>query len=154
MIINDWEQLSLALNEEKAKGKRIIFTNGCFDLIHPGHVSYLNESKSLGDILVVALNSDDSVKKLKGESRPLNSLDDRSIVMDALKPVDYVTYFSEDTPLNVINKLIPDVITKGGDYKVSEVVGGDTVIKNGGNVVIINFVDGKSTTKIINKMNS
>lgn len=151
MIVKQ-ELLTEIVKELKQQGKKIVFTNGCFDIIHPGHVSYLRESKRLGDVLIVALNTDDSVRKLKGESRPVNNQDDRAIVMDELKSVDYVTHFAEDTPFNIINNLIPDVLTKGGDYKAEEVVGYDTVTKNGGEVAIINFVEGKSTTSIINKM--
>jgi D-beta-D-heptose 7-phosphate kinase/D-beta-D-heptose 1-phosphate adenosyltransferase len=106
----------------------------------------------LGDVLIVALNTDYSVRKLKGENRPVNNQDDRAIVMDELKSVDYVTHFAEETPFNIINTLIPNVLTKGGDYKAEEVVGYDIVTENGGEVAIINFVEGKSTTSIINKM--
>ena len=151
MIVSQ-ELLLNIVNELKAQGKKIVFTNGCFDIIHPGHVSYLQESKRLGDVLIVALNTDDSVRKLKGENRPVNNQDDRAIVMDELKSVDYVTHFAEDTPFNIINKIVPDILTKGGDYIAEEIVGYDTVTKNGGNVAIINFVEGKSTTSIINKM--
>lgn len=154
MIINDWNELKVKLDSEKKNGKKIVFTNGCFDIIHPGHVSYLKASKELGDILLVALNSDASVQKLKGKTRPVNKIDDRSIVMDALKPVDYVTEFPQDTPFEIISKIIPDIITKGGDYKPEEVVGADIVKNNGGRVEIINFVEGKSTSNIIQKMNS
>lgn len=151
MIVSQ-ELLIDIVKELKSQDKKIVFTNGCFDIIHPGHVSYLRESKRLGDILIVALNTDDSVKKLKGESRPVNNQDDRALVMDELKSVDYVTHFAEDTPFNIISNLIPNVLTKGGDYKAKEVVGYDIVTKNGGDVAIINFVEGKSTTSIINKM--
>lgn len=151
MIVSQ-ELLVDVVKELKAQEKKIVFTNGCFDIIHPGHVSYLQESKRLGDVLIVALNTDDSVRKLKGESRPLNNQYDRAIVMDELKSVDYVTHFAEDTPFNIINMLIPNVLTKGGDYKAEEVVGYEIVTKNGGEVAIINFVEGKSTTSIINKM--
>ena len=151
MIVSQ-ELLIDIVKELKSQGKIVVFTNGCFDIIHPGHVSYLQESKRLGDVLIVALNTDDSVRKLKGENRPVNSQDDRAIVMDELKSVDYVTHFAEDTPFNIINMLIPNVLTKGGDYKAEEVVGYEIVTKNGGEVAIINFVEGKSTTSIINKM--
>ena len=152
MILNR-KDIAIKISELKKAGKKIVFTNGCFDLIHPGHVIYLTKAAELGDILVVALNSDDSVSRLKGLSRPLNTLEDRSVVMNALKPVSFVTSFSEDTPKEVIEEIIPDVLVKGGDYKKEEVVGGDFVEANGGKVEIIKFVEGKSTTKIINKMN-
>lgn len=151
MIVQQ-ELLIDIVKELKEQGKRIVFTNGCFDIIHPGHVSYLRESKRLGDVLIVALNTDDSVRKLKGESRPVNNQDDRAIVMDELKSVDYVTHFAEDTPFNIISNLIPNVLTKGGDYIADDVVGYDIVTRNGGEVAIIKFVEGKSTTSIINKM--
>lgn len=152
MIIENWDKLKEALDQHKSDGKTIVFTNGCFDIIHPGHVDYLTKSKNLGDYLVVALNRDSSVRKLKGESRPLNSESDRAIVMNALKPVDFVTFFEEDTPLNIITKLTPNIITKGGDYDPEDVVGGKHVKENGGKVKIIPFIEGKSTTKIIEKM--
>ncbi|MDC1067700.1 D-glycero-beta-D-manno-heptose 1-phosphate adenylyltransferase [Candidatus Kapabacteria bacterium] len=152
MIIEDWSKLKIALEKEKLQNKKIVFTNGCFDIIHPGHVQYLYDSKSLGAILVVALNTDSSVRKLKGETRPINNQTDRLIVMDALKPVDYVTLFDEDTPLEIIKTINPDIITKGGDYTPESVVGADHVLSNGGKVEIIKFVPNKSTTNIINKM--
>lgn len=148
------EQKDLAIEVEKlrASKRKIVFTNGCFDIIHPGHISYLEESKKLGDILIVALNTDASVRRLKGETRPINNEDDRAIVMNALKPVDYVTFFDQDTPYEIISLLKPDIITKGGDYIAENVVGYDILNKYGGRVVIINFVENKSTTSIINKM--
>ncbi|HRP01499.1 MAG TPA: D-glycero-beta-D-manno-heptose 1-phosphate adenylyltransferase [Candidatus Kapabacteria bacterium] len=146
------ELLVEIVKELKAIGKKVVFTNGCFDIVHTGHISYLNESKKLGDILIVALNTDDSVKKLKGELRPINNQHDRAIVVDALKSVDYVCLFSEDTPFNIIANIIPDVLTKGGDYVAEDIVGYDIVTQNNGQVIVINFVDGKSTTSIINKM--
>lgn len=142
------EKISKELNSQN---KRIVFTNGCFDIIHSGHISYLTESKKLGDILIIGLNSDNSVKRLKGENRPINTQNDRAIVLSGLKSVDYVCIFEEDTPLNLIQSIKPKVLTKGGDYKVEEIVGYDFLTQNGGEVVIIDFVDGKSTTNIINK---
>lgn len=142
------EKISQELNSQN---KRIVFTNGCFDIIHSGHISYLTESKKLGDILIIGLNSDNSVKRLKGENRPINTQNDRAIVLSGLKSVDYVCIFEEDTPLNLIQTINPKVLTKGGDYKVEEIVGYDFITQNGGEVVIIDFVDGKSTTNIINK---
>lgn len=151
MIISK-ENLKIIISEQKKQNKKIVFTNGCFDIVHSGHVFYLNETARLGDILVLGLNSDSSVKRLKGNGRPLNNQQDRAIVLDALKPVDFVVIFDEDTPQVLVSELIPDVIAKGGDYKPEEVVGGDVVTKNGGEIAIIDFVDGKSTTNIINKM--
>ena len=146
------DELKEIIEKLKGEGKKIVFTNGCFDIIHPGHVSYLTEAKDLGDVLLVALNTDESVSRLKGPSRPLNSLEDRSIVMNALKPVDLVTSFHEDTPLEIISEIYPDLLVKGGDYEPEQVVGKDIVESNGGKLVLIQFVDGKSTTRIIEKM--
>lgn len=136
----------------KNQNRKIVFTNGCFDIIHSGHVHYLNEAKKNGDYLIIGLNSDDSVRRLKGESRPVNNQADRAVVLDSLKPVDFVTVFDEDTPFELVNELLPNVIVKGGDYSPEDVIGGETVIGNGGEIIIISFVEGKSTTNIINKM--
>lgn len=151
MIINrkDIAELSTDL---KKNGKKIIFTNGCFDIIHSGHVTYLNKSKALGDVLIVGLNSDSSVKRLKGDKRPINTEHDRAYILDNLKAVDYVCIFDEDTPLELIKKVLPDIITKGGDYKKDEVVGYSVVKEYGGDVVIIDLVEGKSTTEIIKRI--
>ncbi|GAB1370654.1 D-glycero-beta-D-manno-heptose 1-phosphate adenylyltransferase [Candidatus Kapaibacterium sp.] len=148
------ELLGELCDELRRSGKKIIFTNGCFDILHVGHTRYLAESKRLGDILIVGLNSDSSVKRLKGDSRPVNSEPDRAEVLSALESVDFVSIFDEDTPYELIKCLIPDVITKGGDYNPDDVVGADIVRANGGEVIIINFVEGKSTTSVINKMKS
>ncbi len=131
--------------------KKIVFTNGCFDLLHVGHVRYLQEAKKQGDILVVALNSDESVKKLKGPSRPVQSEQDRAEILAALACVDYTFIFNEQTPEKVIKELKPNILVKGGDWKVSQIVGSDFVQSYGGQVLSLNFVDGKSTTKIIEK---
>lgn len=151
MIIERNSLLEL-ISELKAAGKKIVFTNGCFDIIHAGHVTYLAKAKELGDFLVIGLNSDDSVKRLKGKSRPVNNQIDRAMVIDALKAVDFVTIFNEDTPFNLINDILPDILVKGADYSPENVVGADTVINNGGKLVLIELVEGKSTTNIINKM--
>jgi len=133
------------------QGLEVVFTNGCFDLLHVGHVRYLNHSASLGDKLIVALNSDNSVKRLKGSTRPINTLNDRMEVIAALECVDAVTSFDEDTPLHIIQHILPDIITKGGDYTAEQVVGGAEVIETGGKVVIIDFEKGYSTTATIEK---
>jgi rfaE bifunctional protein nucleotidyltransferase chain/domain len=145
---------SAALNEflAKNKDKKIVFTNGCFDIIHKGHVTYLNEAKKLGDLLVIGLNSDASVKRLKGPERPINNEQDRLYVMSQLKPVDFVEIFTEDTPLNLIKSIQPRILVKGGDWKIEQIVGGKEVIENGGEVYSLNFVDGYSTTNIIHKI--
>ena len=141
------------LETAKKDGKKVVFTNGCFDILHRGHVTYLNEAKRQGDILVVGVNSDASAKKLKGESRPINSEYDRAFVLDGLKAVDYTVIFGEDTPEDLIACLKPSVHVKGGDYKKEDLPETKIVESYGGEVVILNFVEGKSTTNIINKIN-
>ncbi|SDH91984.1 D-alpha,beta-D-heptose 7-phosphate 1-kinase /D-beta-D-heptose 1-phosphate adenylyltransferase [Pseudobutyrivibrio sp. 49] len=136
----------------KDSGKKIVFTNGCFDILHVGHITYLRKAKRLGDILVIGVNSDDSVRRLKGESRPINTCKDRMTILSSLDFVDYVVEFKEDTPAGLIEKIAPDVLVKGGDYKVEEIAGADFVMANGGEVKIIDFVPGKSTTGIVEKM--
>jgi rfaE bifunctional protein nucleotidyltransferase chain/domain len=142
------EELRPLLAILRAAGKKIVFTNGCFDILHSGHVFYLRKAKELGDVLVIGLNSDLSVKRLKGPERPINSQKDRSEVMSALEFVDYITIFEEDTPHDLIKVLSPDVLVKGGDYSVDKVVGREFA----GETVIIPFLDGYSTTKIVEKM--
>lgn len=137
---------------EENKGKKIVFTNGCFDIIHKGHVSYLNEAKKLGDLLVIGLNSDASVKRLKGPERPINNQEDRKFVMSNLKAIDFVEIFQEDTPLSLILKIKPQVLVKGGDWKIDQIVGANEVIADGGEVFSLQFVDGYSTTSIITKI--
>ncbi len=132
--------------------KKIIFTNGCFDIIHAGHVSYLNEAKSLGDVLIVGINSDESVKRLKGPGRPIIGEKDRAYILANIKPVDYVVIFNEDTPYNLIKEVNPDFLVKGGDYDGKDVVGKDIVEPSGGKVVLIDFVKGKSTSSIIKRI--
>lgn len=150
MIVNREVLCSLRKLAQEQE-KRVVFTNGCFDILHAGHVTYLREAKKLGDILIIGLNSDDSVRRLKGASRPVNEQQDRAYVLDALSSVDYVCVFEEDTPLELIEKLIPDVLVKGGDYRVEEIVGADIVSKNGGETIVLPFVKGKSTTSIIER---
>jgi rfaE bifunctional protein nucleotidyltransferase chain/domain len=133
---------------------KVVFTNGCFDILHRGHVSYLNEAKSLGDKLIIGLNSDASVKRLKGDSRPINSESDRKFVLENLKAVDEVFIFEEDTPLELIKKIMPDVLVKGGDWSVDQIVGSKEVLQNGGEVKSLKFIEGKSTTGIIEKISS
>ncbi|NBO70485.1 D-glycero-beta-D-manno-heptose 1-phosphate adenylyltransferase [bacterium] len=133
----------------KSEKKNIVFTNGCFDILHKGHVAYLQAAKSLGDILIVGMNTDASVQRLKGQDRPVNSLEDRAFVLSALRSVDYVVAFDEDTPLSLIQAILPDVLVKGGDYTIDTIVGATEVLSYGGKVEIIPFVEGKSTTSII-----
>ena len=143
----------VSLFRESHKDKTIVFTNGCFDILHVGHKRYLEQASALGDIFVIGVNSDASVKRLKGPSRPVNPEQDRMEILSALSFVDYVVLFDEDTPYNIIKKIQPDILVKGGDYKPDEVVGKDIVEARGGRLELISFVEGKSTTNIINKIN-
>jgi rfaE bifunctional protein nucleotidyltransferase chain/domain len=135
-------------------GKIIVFTNGCFDILHRGHVTYLNEARAQGDFLVIGLNSDESVKRLKGPERPINSEEDRKFVIENLKAVDAVAIFTEDTPYNLIKEIMPNLLVKGGDWSVDQIVGSDIVIAAGGEVRSLNFVDGFSTTSTISQIKS
>ncbi len=136
----------------KKEGKRIVFTNGCFDLLHLGHIRYLKEAKRVGNILIVGLNSDNSVRSLKGKDRPLVREKDRAEILSALESVDYIVIFNESTPKNLIDRIIPHILVKGGDWKREEVVGGDIVEAHGGEVVIIPEVKGYSTSALIKKI--
>ena len=127
-------------------------TNGCFDLIHSGHIHYLQQASALGDVLVVAVNDDDSVTRLKGPSRPLNRVEDRMAVVSALQAVDYVLPFSEDTPAGLIEAIAPDVLVKGGDYTVEQIAGHEFVLGRGGDVIVLDFVPGHSTTGLIERL--
>ena len=133
-------------------GKKIVFTNGCFDILHAGHVRYLKAARSLGDILILGLNSDQSVKKLKGEDRPINSEDDRLEVIDALESVDFVVIFDESTAENLVSEIKPDIYVKGGDYSIDNLPEGQIVLSYGGKVELIPLVAGRSTTNIIRKI--
>ncbi|WP_448556168.1 bifunctional D-glycero-beta-D-manno-heptose-7-phosphate kinase/D-glycero-beta-D-manno-heptose 1-phosphate adenylyltransferase HldE [Thalassotalea montiporae] len=144
------EQLAIAVKAAKARGEKIIMTNGCFDILHAGHVSYLGNAKELGTRLIVAVNSDASVTALKGVGRPVNPSDRRMAVLAGLGAVDWVVEFGEDTPQRLIANILPDVLVKGGDYKVEDIAGGKEVIANGGEVKVLNFEQGISTTEIIN----
>ena len=136
----------------KAERKKIVFTNGCFDLLHVGHIRYLSQAKKLGDFLIIGLNSDRSVKKLKGKDRPINSFEDRATLLSALNSVDLVIKFKEQTPENLIKEIVPDVLVKGGDYNIEDIVGYEIVIENGGQVKTLSFYDGYSSTNYINKI--
>jgi rfaE bifunctional protein nucleotidyltransferase chain/domain len=133
------------------KNKKIVFTNGCFDILHVGHVRYLSQAKALGDILVVGINSDRSVSQLKGPTRPIQNENDRAEILSSLKSVDLVTIFDEETPLELIKLLQPDVLVKGGDWSIDKIVGSDIVLAKGGKVLSLDFIEGRSTTKIIEK---
>jgi len=147
--MNEMMHIIDVIKAEQQKGKKIVFTNGCFDILHRGHVTYLNQARNLGDLLIVGINSDESVKRLKGPERPVNMLEDRAYVLSALKSVDYVIPFEEDTPLNLINLIMPDILVKGGDYTIDRIIGAQEVLSHGGKVEIIPFVPGKSTSAII-----
>ncbi len=147
-------QLDNLVNSYKGDSKKIVMTNGCFDILHAGHIAYLEQARSLGDKLIVAVNSDDSVKRLKGQARPINSLDDRVKVLSGLSAVDWIVTFNEDTPLKLITTLKPDILVKGGDYKIEEVVGGKEVIESGGEVQILCYEEGFSTSAIVEKLQS
>ena len=136
----------------KKKNEHVVFTNGCFDILHRGHVSYLQNARNLGDFLIVGVNSDHSVSKLKGPTRPIQNEDDRLFILAGLECVDAVVLFEEDTPIRLIEQLLPNVLVKGGDYVIEEIVGYDVVTKNGGLVTTLPFVDGKSTSNIVKKM--
>ncbi len=147
--IKNIDEIEKISNRLRLQNKKIVFTNGCFDILHKGHVSYLNVAKSFGDVLILGLNSDNSVKRLKGETRPINTQDDRAYILSALECVDYVVIFEEDTPYELIKKIIPDVLVKGADYEGKQVVGSDIAKQT----KLVEFVEGKSTTKTIEKIN-
>lgn len=138
-------------DELRTSGQRIVFTNGCFDILHIGHTRYLQTARELGDVLIVGVNSDASVKRLKGASRPVNTESDRAEMLLALFSVDYTCIFEEDTPLELIQIIKPDILVKGGDYAPSAIVGADFVRERGGRVEVIPFVEGKSTTSILER---
>lgn len=146
------EELVSIRGQWKNEHNKVVFTNGCFDLIHKGHLDYLSKAKKMGDKLIVAINSDASVKRLKGEERPIKPELDRMLTMAAFYFVDAVVLFDEDTPKHVIESLIPNVLVKGGDYIVEDIVGYNTVIDHGGEVKTIPFIDGSSSSNFINKI--
>lgn len=146
------DELLVLVGEARARKERIVMTNGCFDILHAGHVAYLEEAKSLGDRLIVAVNDDESVRRLKGESRPINALEDRMLVLAGLAAVDWVVPFADETPAALIAAVLPDVLVKGGDYRPEEIAGGKEVLDNGGEVRVLSFRDGHSTSRIIDKL--
>jgi len=146
------KDISKLINKLKRQRKKIIFTNGVFDILHRGHVEYLAQAKSFGDVLILGLNSDASVRRLKGNNRPINKQLDRAIVLLALESVDYIIYFGQDTPLKLIESVQPDVLVKGADYKISEIVGAEFVKANGGVVKRVKFLKGRSTSNILKKL--
>jgi D-beta-D-heptose 7-phosphate kinase/D-beta-D-heptose 1-phosphate adenosyltransferase len=150
-ILNE-QQLLLVIKAARSRGEKIVMTNGCFDILHVGHVDYLSKAKALGHRLIVAVNDDDSVRRLKGSERPLNAVLARMKILSALGCVDWVIPFSEDTPARLVAAVQPDILVKGGDYRIDQIAGHDIVLQNGGEVLTIPLVDGFSTTKISEKM--
>ena len=149
--IKSQAQLRSLVKKLRAKKQQVVFTNGVFDIIHKGHVSYLERARRLGDVLIVALNSDASTKRLKGATRPINPLADRLEVIAALESVDFVTWFGEDTPIKPIVNIAPSVLVKGGDWQISKMVGAPEVLASGGQVKTLPFIRGRSTSEIIRK---
>ncbi|MFA5306481.1 MAG: D-glycero-beta-D-manno-heptose 1-phosphate adenylyltransferase [Candidatus Babeliales bacterium] len=151
-IYISWDALKRELNNQRAAGKKIILTSGTFDLLHPGHIHLLRSARSFGDLLIVAVNSDDSVKRYKGLDRPINTLGDRMTVVAALAVVDYVVLFPQDTPQELIEYVQPDILVKGGDYKKESIAGGGFVESHGGSVYVVEYLDQYSTTKMIHSI--
>lgn len=150
--IKSLEELLKSVAAFRVTGETVVFTNGCFDIVHSGHIHTLSEAKTLGTKLIVGINSDASVKRLKGEKRPIQNETERALVIASFSFVDYVVVFEEDTPLKLIENIIPDVLVKGGDYNLDQIVGADIVLKNGGKVEMIPFLKGFSTTDTIGKV--
>jgi len=149
-IIKSIEEIKEIRTQLKSLGQKVVFTNGCFDLIHSGHVDYLVKAKEMGDVLILALNTDSSIKRIKGNKRPILEQGERAFIVSNLKPVDYVTFFEEDTPAEIISELIPDVLVKGADWAIDKIVGREVVEANGGEVKTIKFVNQQSTSNVIN----
>ena len=147
--IKTLEEMKEIRQQLKDQNKKVVFTNGCFDLIHAGHVDYLSKAKAFGDVMIVGLNSDASVMRIKGSKRPILNETERSFIISNLKPVDYVVLFDDDTPKLLIEELLPDVLVKGADWEIENIVGKDVVLANGGEVKTIEFVNDQSTSKII-----
>ncbi|MDX8383375.1 MAG: D-glycero-beta-D-manno-heptose 1-phosphate adenylyltransferase [Ghiorsea sp.] len=147
-----WDEAQACCNKWKQEATKVVFTNGCFDLLHPGHIKYLADAQALGDVLVVGLNADASIARLKGETRPINPLLDRAAMLMGLKSVDLVVDFAEDTPLKLIAALLPDVLVKGGDYVADEIVGASEVVAAGGEVIVVPFLQGYSSTRLIERI--
>ncbi|MGC8895032.1 MAG: D-glycero-beta-D-manno-heptose 1-phosphate adenylyltransferase [candidate division WOR-3 bacterium] len=151
-MILSWEQAAFLSEDMRNQGKIVVFTNGCFDIIHPGHIHLLKSARSLGDVLLVGLNTDDSIRRLKGPGRPINPLEARAEVLSAIRHVNHVIPFSEDTPLELIKALKPDILVKGGDWREDEIVGAELVKSRGGRVIVVPYLEGYSTTGILRKL--
>ena len=150
--INSFPEISEKLTKWRKEGRCIVFTNGCFDLLHAGHVWYLQKAATFGEILILGLNSDSSVRKIKGANRPILAQSDRAYLLSALEAIDCVVIFEEDTPLSLIEEICPNVLVKGGDYLKEDIVGHDFVVNNGGRVEVVRLLEGKSTTGIVNSI--
>jgi len=150
--ISDLQSLKASIVQWQNEGKKVVFTNGVFDLLHIGHITYMAKAAELGDILVIGLNSDSSVRRIKGQDRPVNDQNSRAALLAALFFVDAIVVFEEDTPINLITTLMPDILVKGADYSIENIVGAKEVIANGGEVKTIDFVEGYSSTSIIKKI--
>jgi rfaE bifunctional protein nucleotidyltransferase chain/domain len=150
--IKDLASARALVRQWKQEGKKVVFTNGCFDILHYGHVDYLEKARALGDKLVLGLNTDDSVSRFKGPSRPVQDERSRALVLASLQFIDLVVFFNEDTPLSLISELLPDILVKGSDYLAENIVGSDVVKRNGGEVKTIDFIPGYSTSRIIEKI--
>lgn len=150
--IQDWKSVSNLAKDWQSQNLKIVFTNGCFDIIHPGHIDYLEKARSLGDKLIIGLNSDESIKRLKGATRPINNTSFRQTILTAFEFVDLVVVFEEDTPLSLIKLIQPNILVKGGDYSIDAIVGAKEVVQTGGKVEIIPFLEGFSSTNVITKI--
>ena len=151
-LVTDIKKLMEVCKQYKSSGKTIVMTNGCFDILHAGHTYILEESKKLGDILIVALNSDISIRKIKSQDRPIISQNDRAYVLSCLSSVDHIILFDDETPEIIISKLLPDILVKGSDYKDKKIAGEETLLKNKKKIVLLDLVNGKSSTSIIEKI--
>ena len=151
-VIMNREKLKKTVNSLKKAGKKVVFTNGCYDLLHVGHIRLLQSARKKGDILIVAINSDASVRRIKGDKRPLVNQKERAETLAALECIDIVTVFNEDDPFNIIKDIMPDILVKGGDWPLDKIIGSDIVIKNGGKVMNIKYQAGKSTTNLVGRV--
>ena len=150
--LSDRKQVAAERERLRREGKRVVFTNGCFDLLHPGHIRYLAQARALGDVLIIAINSDRSVRELKGQGRPILNEQERAEVLSGLEAVDFVVVFDDETPRELIADILPDVLVKGGDWALNEIVGRDEVEAGGGQVISLPYVEGQSTSKIIERI--
>lgn len=151
-FFSSYNDIKNILDKKKQNGKSVVFTNGCFDIVHSGHIEYLKKAKKLGDFLIIGINSDDSIRKLKGDDRPVFSLQERALLLESFYFVDALIPFDSETPIDLIKSINPNILVKGGDYKLEKIIGYDFVIESGGSVKTIDFLDGFSSSKIISKI--